>query len=447
MVQAAALEEILITPELKTRPHRRPNAHRENIALLDLARVMVNSPGDLTGALLQMAMELCKAGTAGLSILEKTASGEQVFRCTNLFGRLSKNVGGSTPRHSSPCGITLDRDAPQLFKYPGDYFPYLNTINMPIVEALVIPIFMGVERPGTLWVVSFDEKIQFDSEDVRIMTVLSEFTACALRLTDSSEADRTAQRKGVEEIATRRATETALRLNQSIMEIDLDVRAAQLQQLSVSLMNLQDEERRRLARELHDSAGQYLAAIQMNLSSLQKSPALLGSDKLKVVDAIELAEQCITEIRTISYLLHPPLLDELGLTSALSMYVEGFAKRSEIGVELEIPSSVGRLPGGIETALFRVVQQSLANIHKHSGSSRASISVSSDTEHVVLKIRDYGCGIPAATLQGISSGGSQPGVGLTGMRERITAMGGDFGIESSDNGTMIEVRIPLGAVN
>jgi signal transduction histidine kinase len=440
---ATAVDEILITDKLKYRRRRRADPRQENIALLNLAKVMVNSPNELIDTLLRMAMQLCKAGTAGLSILESLENGEQVFRWVNLAGAFSNKIGRTTPRHFSPCGLTLDCDAPQLFKYPGNYFQYLNGVDSQIVEALVLPIHLGAQKPGTIWIVSFDEKIKFDAEDVRIMAVLAEFTACALRLTGSLQADRTARLNSVEQLATHKVTETALRLNQSNLEVTLQARATQLQQLSVRLMSLQDDERRHLARELHDSAGQYLAAIQMNLGSLHKSAAVVGADKAKVADAMDLAERCSTEIRTLSYLLHPPMLDELGLNSALSIYIQGFAKRSGIEVHLEISEDVGRLPAEIEMVLFRVVQQSLANIHKHSGSPRANITIKFAGQVVLLKICDHGHGIPAAILNDISTNGLHAGVGLTGMRERVVDMGGSFAIESSANGTTIDVKLPF----
>ena len=163
----------------------------------------------------------------------------------------------------------------------------------------------------------------------------------------------------------------------------------------------------------------------------------------KVADAMDLAERCSTEIRTLSYLLHPPMLDELGLNSALSIYIQGFAKRSGIDVHLEISEDVGRLPTEIEMVLFRVVQQSLANIHKHSGSPRANITIKIAGQVVLLKICDHGHGIPAAILNDISTNGLHAGVGLTGMRERVVDMGGSFAIESSANGTTIDVKLPF----
>jgi signal transduction histidine kinase len=442
--EPARLEDILITDKLKSRRRRKANSHYENIAVYALARVMATAPNELVDTLLRMALELCSAGTAGLSLLETTPQGEQVFRWTKLAGTLSKHVGGSTPRDFSPCGTTLDRNAPQLFAYPSQRFQYLNKVDIPIVEALVIPIYIEEERPGTIWIVSHDGEVKFDSEDVRIMTGLAEFTSCALRLTDAREGERQAREEGDTQIAEHKKTERALRQTQSNLEGVVDARTAQLQQLSARLMNTQDEERRRIARELHDSAGQYLAGIQMNLSALLREATGFGDpQKARISDSMAMAERCTSEIRTISYLLHPPLLDETGVGSAISWYVQGFAERSGIRVDLDIPESLGRLPSDTETALFRVVQQSLANIHRHSGSEVARIAVNLNAERVTVEICDQGRGIAAETLEGFHSGTRLAGVGMAGMRERIRNLDGEFDVRSNDKGTTIRVSLPI----
>jgi signal transduction histidine kinase len=442
--EPARLEDILITAKLKSRRRRKPNSHAENVALHALARVMATAPNDLIDTLLRTALELCSAGTAGLSLLETPAEGEQIFRWTNLAGALSKHRGDSTPRKFSPCGTTLDCNAAQLFTYPGRRFQYFNGLDSPIVEALVIPVDVGGEIPGTIWIVSHDDEMKFDSEDARIMAGLAEFTACALRLTRQSETRRTARVEGEKEIAAHKRTEKTLRIAQAGMEVDIRSHAAQLQQLSVKLLKAQDEERRHLARELHDSAGQYLAGIQMNLGALLRPDSRLeDSARARVADSMDMAKVCTAEIRTMSYLLHPPLLDEMGLGSAISWYAEGFAERSGIRVDVDIPETLKRLPAEVETALFRVVQQSLANIHRHSGSLMASIHINLDEESVSVDIRDEGRGIAPEVLAGFQSGTRLMGVGLAGMRERIRDMGGRFEVRSSEKGASIHVRLLL----
>jgi signal transduction histidine kinase len=445
--EPAKLEDILVTYKLRSRRQRKPNSHFENIALHALARVMANSPHALIDSLLRMALELCNAGSAGLSLAETLPNGEQVFRWTNLAGELNKYVGRSTPRNFSPGGVTLDRNAPQLFDHPGRRFQYLGDIGTPIVEALVIPVYLGDKTLGTIWIVSHDDEVKFDSEDVRLMTGLAEFTSCALRLTHAYENERNARDEGTKEIAAHKETEEALRFAQTNLEAVITLRTAQLQQLSSKLIATQDEERRRIARDLHDSAGQYLAGIQMNLQALLRETAAVSTaHKARIGDTLTMAELCTSEIRTISYLLHPPLLDEVGLTSAISWYVEGFSERSGIKVQLEIPEAIGRLPQDLENALFRVVQQSLANIHRHSGSEVAQIRINVDAGHLLAEICDEGRGIPQETLAGFHDGTRFVGVGMAGMRERIRDMGGRFDIRSGVNGTTIAVRLPLPAV-
>lgn len=248
------------------------------------------------------------------------------------------------------------------------------------------------------------------------------------------------------DVAGYKLTEKALMKTQAGLESDIAERTVQLHELSVRLMNLQDDERRRLARELHDSAGQYLAGIQMNLGALLRPDSrMTAEDQRRVSDSISLVERCTSEIRTMSYLLHPPLLDEMGLRSAILMYVEGFAERSGIRVEVEIPADLGRLSSDMETGLFRVIQQSLANVHRHSGSLVACLRIKLDGDSVTVEISDEGCGIPAETLKGFYSNTRFAGVGITGMRERITHMGGQLNIRSSENGTTVEVRLPFRA--
>ncbi|HZQ95882.1 MAG TPA: sensor histidine kinase [Candidatus Sulfotelmatobacter sp.] len=223
---------------------------------------------------------------------------------------------------------------------------------------------------------------------------------------------------------------------------DLDAVNRNLRELSARLMQLQDEERRRIARELHDSVGQTLAALGMNLSLVRNDVERLAGIVSALNDSENLVREMSSEVRTISHLLHPPLLDEAGLCSALRWYVDGFAQRSGIKVDLDVPDDFGRLPGELETAIFRVVQESLTNIHRHSGSSAAHIELRQRGEQVVVEIADRGRGIPPEKLQEMASSGT-PGVGIRGMRERLRQLGGTLEIESSKSGTVVMVTLPV----
>ncbi|HEX3820402.1 MAG TPA: histidine kinase [Candidatus Sulfotelmatobacter sp.] len=224
--------------------------------------------------------------------------------------------------------------------------------------------------------------------------------------------------------------------------LELDAANHGLRELTARLMQLQDEERRRIARELHDSIGQNLAALTMNLTKVGAEIERLSQSARTVNDSLTLAEEMHKEIRTVSYLLHPPLLDELGLASALRWYVEGFAERSKIQVDLDIPDDFGRLPQEMETALFRTVQECLTNIHRHSGSPVAAIHLARAAHEIHLKIEDRGAGISPEKLDEVSSGGT-PGVGIRGMRERMRQLGGSLAIQSAERGTIVEARLPV----
>ncbi len=219
----------------------------------------------------------------------------------------------------------------------------------------------------------------------------------------------------------------------------------QLRELSSRLQQTQDEERRHIARELHDSAGQLIAALGMNLASmtqhLRKNP-VLGKT---LDDSQSLVQQLNKEIRTTSYLLHPPLLDENGLPEAIRWYVEGLMERGNLIVDLNIAEDFGRLPDDAELAVFRVVQESLTNIHRHSESKTAMIQLTRNAEHITVTIQDAGRGIPAEKLEGIQA--QRSGVGIAGMRERIRHFKGAMNIHSDGSGTRISVMLPIRAAS
>ena len=251
----------------------------------------------------------------------------------------------------------------------------------------------------------------------------------------------------------RRRQNTALWKAQDELELkveertaDLDAVNRNLRELSARLMQLQDEERRRIARELHDSVGQTLAALSMNLSTVRAGVEQLARTSAALNDSESLVREMVTEVRTISHLLHPPLLDELGLSSALRWYVNGFSQRSTIKVDLDMPEDFGRLPSEIETAIFRVVQECLTNIHRHSESSVAKIRVRHTDHEVAVEIEDKGKGIPSKKLHELTAAGT-PGVGIRGMQERIRQLGGTLDISSSGHGTRVFVSLPVTDAN
>ena len=235
-------------------------------------------------------------------------------------------------------------------------------------------------------------------------------------------------------------------LSHAQLESLVSQRTIALQNLSQRLLKVQDEERRRVARDLHDSTGQTLAALKMGIAVLEERLKQNQRTSDVLAEIAALADQAIQEIRTTSYLLHPPLLDEAGFNSAAQWYVDGFGKRSGIKVRLDLATKRERLPITIETALFRVLQESLTNVHRHSGALEVSIRFQYQAETVLLEIRDGGCGIPMERLTRLREASSETGVGLAGMRERLSEVNGKLEIESDCHGTSLRAIVPLPVV-
>jgi signal transduction histidine kinase len=218
-----------------------------------------------------------------------------------------------------------------------------------------------------------------------------------------------------------------------------------LRKLSGDLLHLRDEERRRIARELHDGLGQSVVSVLMDLSILEKSGAALPARARKALSEAESIMQDAAEnLRTMSYLLHPPMLDELGLASALRQFTDGFATRSGIAIKLQIDNGLGRLPSEIELCLFRVAQEALINVHKHSGSPTAQIRITQNSTHVVLEVCDQGKGMPESfKFRTEGRMGKGAGVGLMGMRERLRFLGGLLQVEPAQPGFLIRAIMPV----
>ena len=210
--------------------------------------------------------------------------------------------------------------------------------------------------------------------------------------------------------------------------------------LSGRILSLQDDERRRIARGLHDSLGQYLAALKMQLGLMSMSNV---DHSTLISEASQIVDRCITETRTVSHLLHPPLLDEAGFGSAARWFVEGFAQRSGVAVDLSLPADLGRLRSDVEIALFRALQEALTNVHRHSASAKADIRVALEQNQVRLKVQDYGNGMSPETLRQLHEGAGKTGVGVAGMRERVRELGGYMTIQSDPRGTLLTVVLPL----
>jgi PAS domain S-box-containing protein len=215
-----------------------------------------------------------------------------------------------------------------------------------------------------------------------------------------------------------------------------------LRQLSFELLRTQDEERRRIGREMHDSIGQYLSALKMKLGLvLRKNPTLNEDGQQQLDQFAAILDECIKEVRTISYLLYPPMLEERGLKSAIDWYLEGFRQRTGLTVNFDTPAKLERPSQDVELALFRVLQESLTNVMKHSGASRIDIQLSANNGTVDLRIRDYGKGLPE--IKDVPHSQHElVGVGLRGMTERMLQLGGKLSVSSVSPGTLVQASVP-----
>lgn len=295
-----------------------------------------------------------------------------------------------------------------------------------------------VRRGKPAWELEVAAKIgRFEDEDWRVRKDGSRFWANVII---TALRDSTGGLVGFGKV-TRDFTDRML-TQKALEESEKKLRESEksLRDLSLHLLRAQDAERRRIGREIHDSVGQYLSVLKIKLDSMS-APAVMPEE---TVECANLAEQCLKEIRTISYLLYPPMLEELGLKSAVPWFLEGFSKRSGIRTTFAVSDNLGRLPSEAELALFRVLQECLTNVQRHSGSATADIRLSHANGVVTLQVSDRGKGVSAEILeQGNRNWVGSLGVGLRGMSERLQQLGGKLEISSGANGTQVRATVPL----
>lgn len=355
-------------------------------------------------------------------------------RAAELWGRKPK-LGDTDERF---CGSF------KLYRPDGSFMPHQQCPMGDVLTGKVPGMHdaeVHIERPDGSRIIVIVNIAPLKDERGEITGAIN----CFYDVTERKRAeealrDSVTERQRAEEAL--RESERRLRLANETLESIVQKRTASLRQLSAKLMRSQDEERRRIARNLHDSLGQYLASVKINLELLSCADTPNKDEVLSV--ALKSVEQSLAETRTLSCLLHPPLLDEVGFSSAARWYTGEFAKRSGIGVKLDLPEGVNdRLTELVGLALFRILQESLTNVHRHSGSSTVEVLLKASDHQVVFTVRDFGRGMPTQLMQGSQPNGEHFGVGLSGMRERVNDLGGTFEIQSGEIGTAIIVSIPL----
>jgi signal transduction histidine kinase len=301
---------------------------------------------------------------------------------------------------------------PELLRQLQSGLPRLGLVMGSIIGLL---LFTTLDFARSSYLTSRDLRLARDELELRVRDRTAELQSTNKRL----EA----------EIHERRQTEESLR------------------ELSGRILRLKDEEQRRIGRELHDSTVQTLSALAIDLEQAQQFVPRNRSVRRLLAESAELVERATAEVRTISYLLHPPILDELGLEDAIQWYAAGFSRRSGIEVNVDLQQDLGRFAPDLELTLFRIVQESLTNIRRHSGSPTAQITLSKDADRVTMQVTDQGSGMRPENLEAIRKARAIVGVGIAGMRERVRQLGGQFEIEGDNNGTLIRVVLPINGIH
>ena len=353
---------------------------------------------------------------------------------TSLFARISQNVWIRYALAFSVTAIALLMHH-VITLFLGDYTPFVALFPAVAFSAMYCGVGPSILSAmlallaAKFWFMPVTHSSQ----------VLSEFLVASAVVIALGEALRRHQvrlLKAQGELEERVTERTA----------ELNVANQGLRHLSARLLQMQDDERRRIARELHDSVGQTLAALTMNLTAVRTDIERLRKTAGALADSEALVEEMTREVRTISHLLHPPLLDEAGLASALRWYIEGFAQRSQIQVVLDLPDDFERLSQESETTIFRMVQESLTNIHRHSGSKLAKVRISRSDGDVRVEVEDRGKGMTPEKQVELASTGT-PGVGIRGMRERLRQLGGNLEVRSDGKGTIVVAHLPVTSVS
>jgi signal transduction histidine kinase len=325
-----------------------------------------------------------------------------------------------------------------------DIVPEKCAAELGLRSAMGFPIFIGKEVHG---IITFFSRTVREPDET-LLQMMSTLGSQIGEFIQRQEAESDLRLAHAElEARIGRRTKQLSDANRALHEEIVERKQAEeaLRSLSTRLLQIQDEERQRLARELHDSTAQGLAALAMNLAVARACRGTFDERARRALDECEvLLDRCSREIRSLSYLLHPPLLEEVGLPAALRWCAEGFARQSGIEVEVDLPDDLDRLPTEVENALFRIAQECLSNVQRHSGSPTARIRLIRNAESVALEVRDRGRGMPAGILDRRDAVESL-GVGLLGMRERVRQLGGRMQIASSDQGATVQVEIQVGA--
>jgi signal transduction histidine kinase len=344
---------------------------------------------------------------------------------------LSKGIFGKMMRSGEAC----QRFNPRILPFASDFIADQGLEGGSLQSILSVSLEANRQMLGVVCFGSLEED-RYCHQDIEVASRFA--THAAIVLQNWQHLIKLKEDAKLLDVAADK-----LQKSHATLESLVEQRTESLRLLSQRLLKSQDEERRKVARDLHDSTGQTLTWLKMSIAKLQRQFADDRSTAGALAALAEIADQALQEIRTTSYLLHPPLLDELGFNSAARWFVEGFAKRSGIRVVLDFPPKFERLPNDVEMVLFRVLQESLTNVHRHSGARDVNIGLERSADLVQLNVQDNGHGMGEDSSDSLRKTNTNSGVGLAGMRERISDLNGQFEVDSSADGTTLRVKIPL----
>jgi signal transduction histidine kinase len=370
-----------------------------------------------------------------------------------LPGRFASLAATGPVRYAAAFGLTAVALLCRWLLNPvlADHVPYAVVYAAVVISALYLGLGPSVASSimGLAGVRVFLAPHIFHISSVHELSeTITYIGACSIIVTTTEVTRRSREKlKSANRELALQAQELLtfnLQLEECVQDRTVELRLAEeaARHLGGQVLRMQDDERRRIARDLHDSVGQALAVMKMNLGQIGCSTSLSTSESAIIAETKSIAGAAADEVRTISHLLHPPLLDELGLPMALKWYVRGFSKRSGLSAQLELSEKFGRMPSDWEIAIFRIVQEALTNIHRHSGSNWAIVRVMWTPEKVALEISDKGKGISPEKLKKFAATGMM-GVGIRGMRERVEQLGGKLDLQSSSAGTKVTASFPL----
>lgn len=367
-----------------------------------------------------------------LQISAEAVISADVGQRITLYNQAAEKTFGYTAQEA--MGQSIDMLIPERFRgaHAKHVTQFAGSTNQSLLMSARRQVF-GLRKDGTEFPMAASVS-RLDVGGERVFTII-----CSDVTEQARAAEELSRARDELELRVRERTADLEKSNQSLQGEILERKRAEeeVQELSRRMMRVQEEERRNLARELHDGATQNLVALTLNMAGLRDSGGVTPGAQAMIEESIRLVETCTNELRTISYLLHPPLLEELGLRRTLRGYVDGFSRRSGIAVTLATEGELEQLGFDVELAVFRIVQECLSNVHRHSHSTTASIQLSRSDQLLTLEIADHG--------RGLRPGADSAGVGIAAMRERVRLLKGHMEIRSGDSGTTIAIRLPLSA--